>query len=101
MDRRQITERMTEARARMVNERKRTPRVFYLSPTDLAEFERTDPPTVEAMFALPLGHKPSPMTCPAFDGIAVRPTRAKPDARGRVTSKLISQCGVTVSVPFQ
>lgn len=91
-----VTERMAEARVRMVTERKRVPRVYFLSPDDFAAFEATRPPTVEAMFALPLGHKPSPMTCLGFDGLPVRRTTAKPNRSGKIGSRLISCCGISV-----
>lgn len=96
---RPICERMREARAKMVEQRRRVPRVFYLSRPDYAEFSATEPPSVEAMFALPLGHKPQPMTCLALDGLPVRESTRKPDRRGRQSSNLISCCGVTVTVP--
>lgn len=98
MSARPILTRMAEAKAKMVNARRQTPRVFYLSPADYAEFAETEPPTVEAIFALPLGHKPVPMTCLGFEGLAVRQSLAKPDARGRVLSKLISCAATSIAV---
>jgi hypothetical protein len=99
--RRPVTERMEEARCKMVAQRRRVPRVFFLSPADFDEFAETKPPTVEAIFSLPLGSKPSPMTCLAFEGVAVRSTDRAPDKTGRIRSNLFSTCGVSVGVPWQ
>jgi hypothetical protein len=87
----------------------RTPRVFYLNADDMAEFAATNPPTVEAMFSLPLGSKPQPMTCLAFvpphgiRGIAVRQTTAQPvDKRGRpARSSLFCCAGTNKTVPWE
>lgn len=97
---RPITERMADAKAGLIS-RKRTPRVFFLAGPDFAEFEATGPGTIEAMFALPLGSKPSPMTCLAFDGTAVRPTNRKPDRYGRLGSNLYCCNGRSIAVPRQ
>lgn len=91
---RPITERMTEAKAKMIA-RKRVPRVFFLVADDFAAFEQTKPESLEAMFALPLGSKPQPLTCLAFDGLPVRPSQQK---TGRCASKLYCCAGTTVAV---
>lgn len=91
---------MAEARDKMIRDRRGGPRVFYLSPADHAAFERTGPPKLEAMFSLPLGHKPRPMECLGFDGIAVRPRDAKPGRNGLIASVLFSHGGRSVQVPF-
>lgn len=96
---RPVTERMADAKAAIIA-RRRVPRVFYLNPADFDEFAATKPPTVEAMFSLPLGHPPSPMTCLAFEGLAVRQTTAQPDKSGRIRSRLISCCGISAQLPW-
>jgi len=93
---RPIKDRMAECRARMITERKRTPRVFYLGPEDYDEFMATEPPTVEAKFALPLGHKPRLHPFPGFDGLPVRRAEGKP-VKGQ--SRLYCCNGTTVQVP--
>lgn len=93
---RPITERMAEAKAELIA-RGRVPRCFYLSADDYAAFAATDPPSVEAMFAVPLGSKPSLMTCLGFEGIAVRPSKRKVSP-GNMVSNLICRVGTTIRV---
>lgn len=99
---RPITERMAEAKTKMRRlSGMGAPRCYYLAPKDFDEFATTKPPTVEAMFALPLGSRPSPMTCLGFEGIAVRQTVRKPDRLGVIRSTLICTRGRSVSVRHQ
>lgn len=98
---RPITERMAEAKRKLIEERRRSPRVFFLGPKDFDEFAATKPGTVEALFACPLGSKPQPMTCLAFEGIAVRGTTRGPNKRGRVVSNLYCTRGVSILVPWE
>jgi hypothetical protein len=94
---RAITERMAEAMTEQIA-RCRVPRVYYLAADEYERFAATNPPTVEAMFALPLGHKPSPMTCLAFRGVAVRKSAAKPNGKRVTISRLICHAGTSVNV---
>jgi hypothetical protein len=91
---RPITERMADAKAKMIA-RKRVPRVFFLVAEDFAAFERTKPGTLEAMFAVPLGSKPQPLTCLGFDGLPVRPSQQR---TGRRSSKLYCCAGTAVGI---
>jgi hypothetical protein len=97
---RQITERMADARRDLIEKRKRCPRVFFLGPKDFDEFAATKPTTVEAMFALPLGSKPTLMTCLSFQGIAVRATDRAPGRDGRIRSNLYCTRGISILVPW-
>lgn len=89
---RPITERMAEAKhAMLIERRRRTPRVFFLSPLDHAEFMATEPPTVE--FETCVGGSPATLTLPSFEGLAVRQTLAK-----KPHSTLYSHAGTTKKV---
>lgn len=69
-----ITEQMTAAKLKMI-ERKRTPRVFFLSPNDYAAFVRTSPDYGWVPFHQ-LG-RPTELFCPLFEALAVRQSQAK------------------------
>lgn len=86
---RPVTQRMAEAKAVLVS-RRRTPRVFFLSRTDFAEFAATAPPTIE------ITHYGLPMQVLGFDGIGVRQSDSE---RANYRSRLFCCVGTGAAVP--
>lgn len=93
--RRPISERMAEAKARMLSAHgsgwKREPKAFYLNKPDLAEFLATDPPMIDAIF------RGKPRREHGFDGVPVRPAGGLTYAEG--VSRLYSSASNGVQLP--
>jgi hypothetical protein len=86
---RPIVERMAEAKQAMrFGRRIRTPRVFFLSAADYADFMATEPPMMD--YATHSRGSPVILEVPAFDGTAVRQSQAK-----NPVSTLYSWAGTT------
>lgn len=86
---RPITERMAEAKARMIAAR-RVPCAFYLGTADHAEYMATEPETISALF------RGKSRREPGYDGVAVRPGTGR-DQRGN--SRLYCSSGTSLGVP--
>lgn len=94
---RPITERMAEAKAKMLarEERgwRRTPKAFYLKRSDHAEFMAGNPPLIDATFRC------SPSREHGFDGLPVRKASGLTYERG--PSRLYSEAGTSMGVPVE
>lgn len=82
---------MADAKVKTI-ERRRVPRVFFLTPADYAEFCATSPDY--GWFRFHQGSRPAEQFCPSFDGLAVRQSAAKKPVSG-----LFSCVGTWVRVP--